>query len=309
MANLFWKTPRGTKALLDRPFKTEDEFERTVFESSELLEDIFLLKRQVRGGSKTGIPDIIGVDGEGNVCIIELKNTEVDAAIIPQVLQYAIWAETNPDSIKSLWLECDNKPEDIEISWDNPQVRVLVIAPTILRSTLAVVNKINYQVDLIEVKRWVEGKDDFLLVNKLEGDAKAVKARRPVSGLRVYDADFYRTERNSKSVEAFMRYADELAALVKRHHWQLERKFNRSYCGFKAGFFNAFGINWWGSKTFGVFVKISQAESKRLRPRPSDYSVRWKEAYYPIEIGKTRMNDFLRLFEFAYHKVAGSADK
>lgn len=30
MANLFWKAPRGTKTLLDRPFKTEEEFERTV---------------------------------------------------------------------------------------------------------------------------------------------------------------------------------------------------------------------------------------------------------------------------------------
>lgn len=309
MANLFWKTPRRTKALLDRPFKTEEEFERTIFETSELLEDIFPLKRQVRGGGKTGIPDIIGVDGEGNVCIVELKNTEVDASIIAQVLKYAIWAETNPDSIKSLWLECDNKPEDIEIPWDNLQVRVLVIAPTILRSTLAVVGKINYQVDLIEVKRWVEGKDDFLLVNKLEEDPKAAKSRRPVSGLRVYDADFYRTERNSKSVEAFMRYADELAALVKRNGWQLERKFNRGYCGFKAGFFNAFGIDWWGSKTFGVFVKISEAEAKRLSPRPSNYSTRWKQAYYPIEIGKTRMKDLQRIFEFAYKKVAGSAEK
>lgn len=309
MANLFWKTPKITRALLDRPFNTEEEFERTVFETSELLEDIFLLKRQVRGGNKTGIPDIIGVDGEGNVCIVELKNKEVDADIIPQVLKYAIWAETNPDSIKSLWLECDNKPEDVEISWDNPQIRVLIIAPTILRSTLAVVNKINYQVDLIEVKRWSEGKDEFLLVHKLEEDVKAAKAYRPVAGLRVYDADFYKTERNSKSVEAFMRYADELAALVKKHNWQLERKFNRGYCGFKAGFFNAFGINWWGSKTFGVFVKISQLEAKRLRPQSSDYSTRWKEAYYPVDIGKTRIKDFQKIFEFAYRKVAGTAEE
>ena len=307
MANLFWKTPKGTKALLDRPFKTEEEFERTVFETSELLEDIFLLKRQVRGGSKTGIPDIIGVDGDGNVCILELKNCEVDASIIPQVLQYAIWAETNPDSIKSLWLECDSKPEDLDISWENPQVRILVIAPTILRSTLAVVNKINYPVDLIEVKRWVEGKDSFLLVNRLEEDTKVVKRRKPVSGLRIYDAAFYKTERNSKSVDVFMKYADELASLVEKQGWQLDRKFNRGYCGFKAGFFNAFGIKWWGSKTFGIFVKLSQAEANRLTPKPSSYTPRWKEAYYNIEIGKTRVKDFLSVFEFAYHRVAGSA--
>lgn len=153
MANLFWKTRKGTQALLDKPFKTEEEFERTVFSTAELLKDIFLLKRQVRGGNKVGIPDIVGVDKEGNVCIIEMKNTEVDADIIPQVLQYAFWAETNPDSIKALWLQCEDKPDDIEINWDKLQVRILIIAPTIRRSTLDLVNRINYPVDPIEVKR------------------------------------------------------------------------------------------------------------------------------------------------------------
>jgi len=50
-----------------------------------------------------------------------MKNVTVDASIIPQVLQYAFWAETNPDSIKSLWLECENKPDDLTISWDSFQ--------------------------------------------------------------------------------------------------------------------------------------------------------------------------------------------
>jgi hypothetical protein len=125
LPNLFWKSPEGTRGLLATPFKNEEEFEKAVFETPEILEDIFLLKRQVRGGSKTGIPDIIGVDNDGNVCIIEMKNVDVDASIIPQVLQYAFWAESNPDSIKSLWLECDNKPENLSISWESFGVRIL----------------------------------------------------------------------------------------------------------------------------------------------------------------------------------------
>jgi len=167
MANLFWKTPRGVKALLATPFGSEDEFESTVFGTSELLEDIFLLKRQVRGGGKSGIPDIIGIDSDGNVCIIEMKNHPVDSSIIPQVLKYAFWAETNPDSIRALCLECKTLPDDIIPEWDRLQVRILVIAPSILGSTLNLVDKINYAVDLIEVKRWVEGKNEILLVNKL----------------------------------------------------------------------------------------------------------------------------------------------
>ena len=102
MANLFWKSAQGTRQLVSTPFKTEEALEKTVFEATGLLQDIFPLKRQVRGGGKNTIPDIIGIDLDGNVCVIELKNVTVDANIIPQVLQYAIWAETSPDSIKSL---------------------------------------------------------------------------------------------------------------------------------------------------------------------------------------------------------------
>jgi len=102
MVNLFWNNNGETKSLLSTPFKTEEEFEKEAFNTQEILEDIFLIKRQIRDGNKTGIPDIVGIDNDGNVCIIEMKNVKVDASIIPQVLQYAFWAETNPDSIKSL---------------------------------------------------------------------------------------------------------------------------------------------------------------------------------------------------------------
>jgi len=308
MANLFWKTPKGTRALLDKPFGSEDEFERTVFSTSELLKDIFLLRRQIRGGNKTGIPDIIGLDSDGSVCIIEMKNTEVDADIIPQVLRYAFWAETNPDSIKSLWLECEDKPDEIEINWDDLQVRILVIAPTILRSTLDLVDRITYPVDLIEVKRWVEGKNEFLYVNKLEPEAVSTR-RRPVSGARLYDEAFYKSERNSKSVDEFLRYANELATLVRQKGWNLEMKFNRGYCGFKAGSFNAFGISWWGTKSFGFFAKMSQREAGKLRPKLDDYSDRWKEAYYRIEPGKTKVTHLLPVLAHAYEKLAGKEER
>jgi hypothetical protein len=235
MANLFWKTKNGTKSLLATPFKTEEEFERTVFETSELLEEIFLLKRQIRGGGKTGIPDIIGIDTDGNVCVIEMKNTPVDSNIIPQVLQYAFWAETNPDSIKSLWLEHQNRPDDLTMSWESLQVRILVIAPEIYPSTLDIVNKINYNVDLIEVKRWVDGDNVLLLVSKLEPEGRPKP--RVVSGLATYDDDFYISNYNSSSAKEFLSYSRQLEKLVKSNGWGLELKYNKNYCGFKAGFF------------------------------------------------------------------------
>ncbi len=303
MANLFWKTRQATRSLLATPFKTEEEFEKIISETPEILEDIFLIKRQIRGGNKSGIPDIVGIDNDGNICIVEMKNVTVDASIIPQVLQYAFWAETNPDSIKSLWLECENKPDELSISWDSFQVRIIIIAPNILRSTLDVVDKINYPVDLIEVKRWVEEENQLLLVNKLE-EEKRVKPK-PVSGLQTYDEEFYLKEYNKNSAKEFIKYIREVESIIKERGWSLETKYNKHYCGFKAGFFNAFGIKWIGSKTFAFFFKLDQKQAESVQIKMTKYESQWKEAVYYIEPGKTKTKDFLPLLEMAYKKLTG----
>lgn len=303
MANLFWKTKHDTKNLLETPFKTEEEFEIAVFETPEILGDIFLIKRQIRGSNKPGVPDIIGIDNDGNVCIVEMKNVRVDASIIPQVLQYAIWAETNPDSVKSLWLECENRPDDLSISWDSFQVRIIVIAPNILRSTLDFVDRITYPVDLIEVTRWIEGEDHVFLVNVLELEKKI--RTKPVRGLEVYDKDFYETEYNRESAKEFMRYVGEVEKIIKEKEWSLERKFNKQYCGFKAGNFNAFAIEWKGTKTFAFIFKLDQAEAESVPIPMTKYDTGWKQANYYIKPGETKTRDFLPLFEMSYRRLTG----
>jgi len=267
------------------------------------LEDIFLIKRQIRGGSKSGIPDIVGIDNDGNICIVEMKNVTVDASIIPQVLQYAFWAETNPDSIRALWLECENKPDGLSISWDSFQVRIIVIAPNILRSTLDIVNKINYPVDLIEVKRWVEGENHLLLVNKLEEEKRVPP--KPVSGLQMYDEEFYKKEFDKNSAKKFVECIKEVEFIIKERGWSLETKYNKHYCSFKAGFFNAFGIKWVGAKTFAFFFKLDQKQVETVPIEMTRYEGQWKEAVYYIEPGKTRTKDFLPLFEMAYKRLTG----
>lgn len=304
MANLFLKTKEETKSLIPTPFKTEEEFEKTIFQTPEILEDIFLLKRQVRGGSKSGIPDIVGIDNDGNVCIVEMKNIDIDSTIIPQVLQYAFWAETNPDSIKSLWLECDNKPDSVSVSWESFQVRIIILAPRIYLSTLDIVDKINYPVDLIEVTRWVEGDNHLLLVNKLEAEKKKVRIK-PVSGLQIYDEEFYKKEYNKESAKYFLSYVKEVEKLIKDKGWNLEAKFNKFYCGFKSGFFNAFGIKWVGSKTFSFFFKLSEQEALNSAIPMTKYETQWKEAVYYIDPKKTKVHEFIPLFEMAYKKLSG----
>jgi hypothetical protein len=233
-----------------------------------------------------------------------MKNVPVDAGIIPQVLEYAIWAETNPDSIKSLWLECDDKPEDLEMDWDDFEVRILIIAPSIHRTTLKFVERINYPVDLIEVKRWVEAENQFLMVNRLEPDQKKSKVRT-TRGLPEYDEAFFQRHYNKASVADFLRYADEMSELPARYGWELERKFTRNSCVFKAGFFNAFSLKWVGSRTFALSFKLPEKEVRSVNVPVTRWNKKRARALFNVDPGKTRIGDFEPLFKYCYHQLSG----
>lgn len=304
MANLIWHSKSKPKILNETPFKTEEEFEKIVFDSKEILTDIIPLKRQIRGGRKSGIPDIIGIDTDGNVCVIEMKNETVEPKIISQVLEYAIWAETNPDSIRVLWQDMDDVPEDIEIDWDNLQIRIIVIAPKITQAAVESAQKINYQVDFLEINRWIQKENQFYIIKKLEKETKQVKTKT-VHGLPVYDVKYYKANRNPNSAIQFNKYCNELNRLVKKNNWKLEMKFNKHYCGFNLGFFRAFGIRWLGSKSFGIFAMISDKEAKKLKVPYTKNLSRWKQVVYTIEPGKTKINDYTKVFKFAYEKLKG----
>ncbi|MBV9886812.1 MAG: hypothetical protein JO119_09720 [Acidobacteria bacterium] len=306
MANvplLYWLKEKKAVTLTASPFKSEQESQHTIFKTPAILGvlgDIYPLKRQVRGGSKPGIPDIVGIDSDGAVCVIEMKNTDVDAGVIPQVLQYAIWAETNPDSIKSLWLEAADRPDGVTIDWEHYAVRILVIAPSIDRTTLENVNKIDYTVDLLEIARWSHGKESWLLVNKLE--AISNKRVRPVSGLRVYDRAVYETLYNPKSVPGFLTVCEKLQEFTARNKWPIETKFNKHYFGCKIGNNIVFGVKWLSSRSYALFFKVPEPYAHRTKVqgfKMQRYGKLWHEAIFPVTAENINLKRFVDFFQTA----------
>jgi hypothetical protein len=296
MANLFWKQSKKTLNLLSQPFKSEDEFERIIFDTKELFEDLTFLKRQVHHGSGTDRPDILAIDNDGNICIIEMKNKTVDEKIFSQILGYAIWAKSNPDSLKNLWYELDDKPE-IEIDWDNYEIRILVIAPEIDPKTLRFLSSIQFEVDLIEIKRWIYKKDSLLLVNYLEiNEDKRVQTAK---GTEVYNKEFYEQHRNKKSVGDFLEFIKQVEQLLKSKGWNLEKKYNKYYCGFKYGFFNVFSIAWMGTKSFGFRVRMKEHELKRFRIGGVEMNYFKGQGIFKITPGKTHAKKFLPIIRYA----------
>jgi hypothetical protein len=256
--------------------------------------------------SRKDVPDIVGVDKENNVVIIEFKNQSVDEDIIPQVLRYAIWAETNPDSIRALWLEAEDVPDDVSINWDNLSVRIIIMAPVIPVTVLRLVNKINYEVDLLEVQRFAAEGHEFILVNKREPETPP--RRKITRGTPGYDKDFYKEHRNNESVEDFFAVSERVDALVSAKGWPLEKKFNKGYIGYKHGFFNVFGLTWLGSKSFALFFKVPKDVADQYQPatrEPHRYEHEWKQVLYKVDDVGIPLEQLEPLFEAAYRHIVG----
>jgi hypothetical protein len=309
MSVLVWRKSDGSVLnVAETPFRTENEFETYIYQTPELLGDLFLLKRQVQTGQKQGIPDIIALDQEGNVVIVELKNQTVSEEVIPQVLQYAIWAETNPDSLHNLWLQLEEKPEEILPSWESISVRILIAAPSIPTAVLRLVNKINYPVQLLEVKRFSGDSNEFVLVNELQPE------RHPrvtvTRGMGIYDEEFYiKNGYNKASIPAFFEVVNQIDDLITRKGWNLEKKLNKGYVNYKFGFPGVFGVLWLGSKSFGSFFKLPKNQIEELEQQTGQkiaYQEQWKQAVVRYEPQGFSVNRLLPLFETAHEYVVHS---
>jgi hypothetical protein len=306
MLNLYWLRPgKKLQAIEKVGFKSEDELERYVIgEGKDALSDIFILNRQVRAGGD--IPDIVAVDGDNNVVIIENKNTTVDESIVPQLLRYAIWAEKNPDSIKALWLEAENKPDDLPPpDWDNLNIRIIILAPDIQPAVLRFVKTLNYRIELIEVKKFAKGRQEFILMNRLENEPESKK--KTVKGLQTYDKEYYLQYHHADSVRRFLELGNEIEKLARNKGWNLEKKFNMYYLGFKHGFPNVFGVHWLGAKSMGIFLKVPPNQFNRVKkmiPYPCEYNDRWRELN--VDIGnRFSVSRLTRAFAFCYQLAIG----
>lgn len=308
MSNLFWKTESGELATLaGSEFKTEEQLEDYLYANPQLLGELVIVSRQTKAGNHRDIPDLIGVDTDGNVVIIELKRGTATEDVIPQVLRYAIWAETNPDSIKALWLECDNKPDELEINWDSLGIRIMIIAASIPSNVLRLVNRIAYPTELVEVSRFSgESGELFVLVNPRTPEP--IPKNKPATGQQVWDEQWYRDNYNPKSVTHFLATVKRIEKMIAEHDWHLEPKMNKNYVGFKYGFFNAFGVEWAGSKTFRLFFKLPKAVYESLDLSFVDhaaYDESWKQLECKVTGEDYPLQKLEPVFEAAYRQLAG----
>lgn len=308
MANLILlKNKREIINMNEIKVHSEEEIEKIIFETKNILPDVFLLKRQLQTYTKEERIDLVGVDNENSVLVIEIKKELVDESVISQVLRYAFWVETHPDAIKSIWLEQKDRPEDIVFDWDKePNLKVLIIGPSFSLSVQRLLNKITYPVELVEFKKFNDGTRDYVFLNKLIIEEE--KVPRPVSTIREYDEKFYRKYYNPNSAEEFWKLCNRVEEYVKTKRWNLKRSNNKGYVSFKYGFPIVFGVSFIGTKSFCLFFKIPREIAKKTKIKGHEmlrYQDQWNDALYKVESGAINLNRFEPLFTAAYRNIVG----
>lgn len=302
MSYLFIKYDGTSKNIEEKSFITEYEIEDTIYGTPGILKDIFILNKQIRGGNKKGIPDLIGIDKDKNICIIEMKNVTVDPSVISQIMKYAIWAEMNPDSVKGLYDQYKNIPEEYKINWNNKyQVRIIVIAPRILETTVDLVDKISWKLDLIEVKRWLNDEELILSVNELHPEKK--KRPKAITPTHDYTPEYYYERFDKQTVDYFFKVIEQINEIITRKTWSLSARFNNNYCCFKKKFMNAFYIKFVGYKKLGLFIKATRKNSENFLEKITKYDQGSHEAFIMLDPQNTNIQDLEQLLEMAYLKI------
>ena len=294
MQNLYWKFNGETRTLVENAYPSEQELEKYIFSNQDLLGDVSIIYRQIKTGNKQGIPDMLGVDQDNRICIIELKNQIADEDILPQALGYAIWAETNPDSIKAIWLESKNKPEDITIDWDNIDIRVILIAPGFKTTVPRMAGKIGYP-------------NEFISVEFLENPAprKITTTKATID----WDWEYYESEHGVEATALFRKVVDEIEDFVKKQKWSAPYNINKYYTGFKIANKVIFSVAWNGTYAWSVRFKVPKEMAVDFKGEDWDFitfSDTFKEAYFrPKDPKNTSIKELESFFLEAYKRVSG----
>jgi len=281
MQNLYWKANHETRTLVENAFPLEQDLEKYIFSNQDLLGDVSIIYRQIKTGQKQGIPDMLGVDQDNRICIIELKNQIADEDILPQALGYAIWAETNPDSIKAIWLESKNKPEDITIDWDNIDLRVILVAPGFKTTVPRMAGKIGYPIDLVQIKRYSFEENEFISVEFLDKPSPQKVTTTKVT--LDWDWPYYEGEHGQEATAQFRKAVEEIDDFVKKKNWVIPYNINKYYTGFKIANKVIFSVAWFGTYAWGVRFKVPQEKAESFKGKLwefQSYSSTFKEAAF-----------------------------
>lgn len=307
MSNLIWIGDEKKGDIDEKPFEAEEKIEDFIYKHN-ILKGITIIDRQISSQTNKEKPDLLGIDEQNNIIVIELKNDTASEDVIAQVLRYAFWVETNPDTIYKLINEKEDIPEN-DFNPSNFDVKILIIAPNFRANVPRLINKIDYETTLMEIKKFEKDNNIFVFTNEVKTEelkSSVTRLKKDYSNPESYIED----KRNPESVKLFFKRVEEINNLMKELNLNLdEPKFYGGYCSFKKGFRIVFSLSWIGSKSFGLAFKIPKEKAQEINEENNltiyRYEDEWKQAVYKADADVSNIIEYKPLFIEAYKNIAG----
>lgn len=309
MTKVFRIGPQAAaEAIAEAPFADEvSDLESFLKRNPSILgEQVRIFAEQVDTG--LGRMDLLGMDEsleQGKLLLIELKNKPVDTNVLVQVLRYASWVSTSPDSIKLLLEKRGLDAENADL-----KPKIVIVAPDIEDELVELSQYIAaFEFSFLQVKRFRLG-SEFLAV--VESKAIAPEKKTPVSVQEEWDWGRY--ERDLKIPKARLELAkwlvSEIQNVCAEKGWSLEFRFRKGYTPFQMlGGWNVIGTENRWAKGWCIWFKLPAPPEELALPVPSWVEqTYWSKDYHTIYMNVTRRDvDFRELdpfFEQAYAYVA-----
>ena len=305
-AELFRVSEQGQVGLLaERPFADEvGDLEDFVAKNPQLVgEGIKIFGRQVTAG--VGRIDLLAIDqafGEGQMAVIELKNVPADVGVLLQVLRYASWVMSNPDSIRLLLEKERIKATQLEL-----KPKLVIVAPRIEEDLVELTQYLtdSFEFDLIELRRFEQGDEYFAVVNRRtpagSGLPPGITVREDWSWEKYGSELTWKPERVMLG-QALYRKVEER---ISEKGWPLRARFRKGYIPFQlGGTRNVIGIEPRWANGFSVWFRLPSPPEELGIPTPaglqSSWSSNFKIYYLNITDPDFELGQLDNLFDAAY---------
>jgi hypothetical protein len=275
MTKVFRIGPQAAvEAVAEAPFADEvSDLESFVKNNPDILgERVRIFAEQVDTG--LGRMDLLAMDQsleQEKLLLIELKNKPADTNVLLQVLRYASWVSTSPDSIRLLLERSALDAENADL-----KPKIVIVAPDIEDELIELSQYIAaFEFSFLEVKRFRLG-SEFLVV--VENKAIAPEKKAGVTAQEEWDWERY--ERDLKIPRARLELARWLVSKMQdacaEKGWPLEFRFRKGYTPFQMpGGWNVIGTENRWSKGWCIWFKLPAPPEDLGLPVPS-----WSQQTY-----------------------------
>lgn len=307
MARLFRLENQELVKAEEKPFSDEvNEMEAFIKKNARVLGDIFIFGEQTTSSGRDKRNDLLAVNRDGEFLIIELKKDPVVTDIITKILQYKTYWKTHPDSARSLWIQCKEKPEGIEPDWDNYDPKIVIVGPSFEEELIQIATQEKLDIRFVEMARYEHGDSTFVVVDELEPVRTRVAA---VTTQDVYDWNWFENEVCDEDQLKIAKYLhDEILKECHDKNWNITPKFNKWYIAFKYGNNNPFWLDFYHRGRVAICVNL---RDHNVMPSSSaklawQWNKTWEHWYVEVDVPSFDISTIESALESAYKNTVRS---